>query len=276
VKSIAILGTGPAGLMAAQAVALHGRPFSIFGLPDPSGHVRKSQIGGAQFLHRGVPTVCDPDQPDMMVRYTKRGTSQGYRAKVYGDGDVPFVSFDNVGDGETQPAWSLHDVYERMWNGICGADGHSVNALRITPNILEEWVAKGLWDLVVCTIPRPAMCLAYNGAEGQTSAHPFWSQTIKVCGEDMGANMNEIIYNGDPDQSWYRTSNMGGKVSTEWGEVAPPKYLTTYPIVKPIRHGCSCWDDSKVLFAGRYGEWRKGVLVHDAFVDTFKAMEELK
>lgn len=273
-KTIAILGTGPAGLMAAHAASVMGVQFSLFGLPDVNRHVVKSTIGGAQFLHRAVPGISYEQEPDMMIRYRKRGTSEGYRAKVYGTNEVPFVSFDNVQDGETVPAWSLHAVYENLWNGICGPSGHSVNALRVTPETLGEWFERSLWDLVICTIPRPSMCRTYNGSM-DARAHAFQSQTIHICGEDMGAGMNEVVYNGDPEQSWYRTSNMGGIISTEWGEQAPPSYLKTYPIKKPIWHDCSCWQDEPIVFAGRYGEWRKGVLVHDAFVTAFKAIEEL-
>lgn len=276
-KSIAIIGTGPAGLMAAQAVALHGHPFSLFSAPTPTG-VQKSVIGGAQFLHRAVPTISDEDAPDMMIRYRKRGTSEGYKKKVYGAGEVPFVSFDNVQDGEEVPAWHLHSVYDQMWDGICGPRGHSVNALRVTPETLTEWLEKQLWELIICTLPRPSVCRTHAGQAGPDQrAHGFWSQTIHVCDEPMGAGFNEVLYNGDPEQSWYRSSNIGGNESTEWGERYPNYFKSRIrPIQKPISHDCTCWDGEPILFAGRYGEWRKGVLVHDAFVSTWKALEDLK
>lgn len=275
-KSIAILGTGPAGLMAAQAVALSGKPFSLFGLPDARGRAVKSTIGGAQFLHTAVPTVCDEMQPDLGITYRKRGTSEGYRWKVYGGEPVPFVSFDRVQDGETVPAWSLHRVYDMMWEGICGKDGHSVNAMRVTPQEMLSWTERELWDLVICTIPRHDLCLAYNGMGGRP--HTFVSQSIFIGDEAMDVGMNEIVYNGDPEYSWYRSSNICGNGGTEWGEDMKDKLslrLRTREVRKPLRHDCDCWVDKPVVFAGRYGEWRKGVLAHEAFISAFKAVEEL-
>lgn len=274
--SIAIIGTGPAGLMAAQAAAILGKPFSLFGLPDVSGHVVKSVIGGAQFLHKPVPTLVNENQPDIGITYRKVGTSEGYRQKVYGNEPVPFVSFDRVNDGETVPAWSLHRVYEQMWNGICGRDGHSVNALRITPEEIQRWLELNLWDLIICTLPRHEICLAYNGLGGRP--HTFVSQTIHVSQQSMVAGLNQITYNGDPEFSWYRTANLGGFESTEWGEGVPEnlgKMYRLHNIRKPLRHDCDCWAGKPIVFAGRYGEWRKGVLSHEAFITTAKALEEL-
>lgn len=272
-KAVAILGTGPAGLMAAQAAALHGVPFSIFGLPDAKGHAVKSKIGGAQYVHTAVPTVSDENHPDMAIVYRKVGTSEGYQAKVYGDEPVPFVSWDRMVFDEPIPAWSLHDIYDRLWNGICGSDGHSINLQRITPTQVLEWLEMEVFGLIISTIPRPQLCMGQVPQSQSTRLHHFTSQTIQICGEPMGAGMNEIIYNGSDEQSWYRTSNMSGRVSTEWGHRKPPGYLKTYPLVKPIHNDCDCWSGQPVVFAGRYGEWRKGVLVHEAFTKAFLAIE---
>jgi hypothetical protein len=222
--------------------------------------------------------LCDEDQPDFGITYRKRGTSDGYRQKVYGGEPVPFVSFDNVQDGEVVPAWSLQKVYDKMWDGIAGKDGHSVNAMRVTPDELIRWVEHNLWDMIICTVPRHELCLAYNGLGGGRP-HTFVSQSIYVGDEAMSTGMNEIVYNGDPEYSWYRSSNIGGYEGVEWGEdmkdVLTRMGRRTREVRKPIRHDCDCWTHGNIVFAGRYGEWRKGVLVHDAFVTAFKAVEEL-
>jgi hypothetical protein len=275
-KSIAILGTGPAGLMAAQAVALKGRPFAIFGMPDMQGRIQRSVISGAQFIHTPVPTVNDTE-PDFELTYRKLGTSAGYQHKVYGGDDVPFVSFDRVVDGETIPAWSLRKTYDRMFDGICGADGHSVNPMNITPLVIREWLALGTWDLIISTIPRHAICLPYNGYGDRP--HAFHSQSIVVNNDSMNAKDNTIVYNGDEEFSWYRSSRIDGVGSTEWGGQVQDQIRKMYKdlavIKKPIRHECDCWLNAPIVFAGRYGEWRKGVLTHEAFITAFRAMEEL-
>lgn len=276
--TVAILGTGPAGMMAAQACVVTGTPFHLFSAPDGSGHVQPSQISGAQFMHVAVPTVSEEDEPDFTITYRTRGTEGGYMDKVYRDApDVPFVSYGNVTDGERQPAWNLDRIYERQWQGIAGG-GSSVNALKVDARTLDEWVTKELFDLVVSTIPRPALCRVHAGMDDR-ALHAFTSQEVGIVDdEDMGVAMNEIVYNGDPDVSWYRSSNIAGHRSTEWSVSMVPPYFKSRARVlkKPVMTTCDCWSDAPVVFAGRYGKWRKGVLVQDGFIETFQAMERMR
>lgn len=276
-KGIAILGTGPAGLMAAQACAITGRPFSLFGAPGSDGHVHPSVISGAQFMHVAVPTVSKEEEPDFSIRYRKFGTAEGYAAKVYAsDPRVPFVSFNNVNDGEQVPAWSLRSIYETLWHGIAG-DGRSVNALRIDARTIDEWVKKELWDAIICTIPRNVLCRVHAGMDDR-AAHSFLSQSVAIIdSEDMGVGFNEIHYNGDPNgPSWYRSSNIAGWQSTEWADTKVPPYYKSQARVldKPISHTCDCWA-GQVTFAGRFGKWEKGVLVQDGFIEAFQAVSRL-
>ena len=274
-KSIAILGTGPAGLMAAYACSIAGRPFSLFGFPSESGAVEPSEISGAQFVHEPIPGLMDSNNPSMEITYVKHGTEEGYAEKVYSsDPNVPFVSFSNVVDGEVQPAWDLRGYYRELWEGIAG-EGSSVNAEIIDAMTLYEWTETGQFDFIVSTIPRPAVCLANLGIG--TSPHPFLSQTVFVhSGEYANISENTIVYNGDKEPSWYRASNILGEESTEWASersVHPSFGSKVRKIGKPILHGCDCWsEDENVLFAGRYGKWQKGILVHDGFTTCASAL----
>lgn len=279
-RTVAILGTGPAGMMAAQACVITGVPFHLFAAPDRDGVVQPSFISGAQFMHVAVPTVSDEESPDFAITYRKTGTAQGYAEKVYTDGldqHVPFVSFENVEDGQTVPAWSLRGIYENQWTGIAGS-GSSVNAMKIDARILDEWVRNEQFDLIVSTIPRPALCRTHAGMDDRTP-HAFWSQEVRIVNdEDMGVDLNVIAYNGDPDTSWYRSSNIAGWRSTEWAadRIAPYYVSRSKLIKKPVKHTCDCWADAPVVWAGRYGKWEKGVLVQDGFIEAFQAIESLR
>lgn len=264
-KTVAILGTGPAGLVAAHACKLAGVPFHLFGMGQ------KSMLGGAQFLHHQIPGLCG-DEPDFHIKYHVVGDRRTYQRKVYGNAEVPFVSFANVSDGELQPAWALDKLYDGLWNEIAGG-GSSINAMNVTPEILVQWIEAGTFDVIVSTIPKKELCLSANGLI--VSAHHFWSQEVRVMQECIfETNMapNTIMYDGTPNVSWYRTALINGVGSTEWGSGAPEKLpYDTFTLRKPVRTTCTCFE-GEVVFTGRHGAWKKGNLVHHAFVDTWKAV----
>lgn len=264
-KTVAIIGVGPAGLMAAHACKLAGVPFHLFGLGD------KSKLGGAQFLHKPLPLLND-DEPDFTLAYRLRGEASTYREKVYGTSGVPFVSMENVQDGQVVPAWSLERSYGMLWADIAG-DGASVNVLDVTPEVVLDWQERDTFGLIVSTIPKTAMC----NASARGLSHHFWSQDIRIMNEtvlDGSIEANTIVYDGTPDVSWYRTSLINGIGSTEWGTSAPKVMpYKTVTARKPVRTTCDCFDGTNVLFTGRYGAWTKGLLAHDAFVHTWKALE---
>jgi hypothetical protein len=237
--------------------------------------VHPSKIGGAQFIHAPVPLLVDPDLPDFHVTYRKMGTAEGYAEKVYSSNPhVPFVSFGNVEDGEVQPAWNLMRLYDAMWSQIAG-NGRSVNVERITAQMIDGWIQDEIWDFIVSTIPRPAVCLSHAGIN--PSPHGFLSQEVFLLNTDhAGVPPNTIIYNGAREPSWYRASNLDGNPSVEWAseKVLPPwgkdKLIR---VSKPIVHGCDCWSRNPgIHFAGRFGKWQKGILVHDGFTTTAQVL----
>lgn len=251
--TVAILGCGPAGLMAAHAVALRGRPIAIFSKPE------KSKLGGAQYLHRPIPYITS-EEPDTHIRYVMRGDAQTYRKKVYGDDPtVPFVSFNVFKDRQSDPAWSLIKAYDALWESF----GHMVNAVDITPQFVQELHRE--YEMVLSTVPLPHICLARAGLINEV--HHFGVQEIRVCTEDYADDVEQdtIVYDGTPERSWYRSSKILGVPGTEWSTFGVPAKLPVPTITdrKPIRTTCTCHPD--VLRLGRRGTWTKGVLTHDAF-----------
>lgn len=265
-KPIAIFGVGPAGLMAAHAVGLAGRPVALFSMPGEGGAITKSKLGGAQFLHDPLPGINDEDEPDANIIYECYGTVDGYRKKVYGDDPtIPFVSMEKVTHGKTQPAWNLQRTYDALWELL---SAERANGVSINPMWIEEVIDKEWFDAIISTVPAPSICRAHAGLLGEH--HLFVSQEISIANECIweGIPDNRIVYNGDPEYSWYRCSRLFGQGSTEWSNIEP---MTSelVRVRKPIRTTCDCYEGI-ITRVGRYGAWTKGLLTHHAFVETMK------
>lgn len=255
-KPIAILGCGPAGLMAAHAVAMSGQDLVILSKPE------KSRLGGAQFLHAPIPGITE-QQPDRMIMYRKRGDETTYRDKVYGDEYVPFTSFAGVSDGETQAAWNLGEAYDRLWEQY----GGHVNEQNVSPHWLTEHIDD--FALVFSTVPLPMICKVRAGLEA--GFHSFRVQEIALTTEPYVNDIepDTIVYDGTKDRSWYRASLLFGVHGTEWS-CGPPPVPGIIRDRKPIGTTCTCFLDQSVIRLGRRGTWMKGVLTHDAFLGALE------
>lgn len=251
--------------MAAHAVALTGQPIAIFTKGDEDRNPIKSRLGGAQFLHEPIPGINDADKPDAVITYETLGSVDSYRRKVYGSEPVPFVSMEGLKDGDTQKAWNLINTYDRLWDLLGGG---SVNTMNINTEWLDNIIEGNHFKLIFNTIPAPLLCRSQAGKMPGEMVHKFESQTIRIANYAMMGTMNDntVIYNGDPDYSWYRCSKLFGVEGTEWSDNAPippiPEKLITAR--KPVRTNCDCYAEH-VIRLGRHGTWTKGVLTHHAF-----------
>lgn len=254
-EAVVVLGAGPAGLLAAHAAALAGRSPVIFTAPDPTtGEPVKSEIGAATYLHSPIPDLTEP-QPDAMVQFLKSGTASGYATKVYGDPRHP-TSFDKF-EGEA-PAWNLRPVYDALWE-------------RYADNIVPQLItAEGVRDLVdsfpmiISTIPANWLCVgdhSFPSRKTWTLDGARWDQGI--CGDPI------IWYDGrvGSDHGRFRASRIFGHESTEFSQPVEGGREG----VKVQQTNCDCWIDS-IVRAGRWGEWRPGVLVDDAFKKVWGLM----
>jgi len=265
-KPYAVLGVGPAGLMAAHALAMSGKPVSLFSKPDASGNIAKSRLGGAQFLHDPIPGIHNDEEPDTIITYYCVGDADGYRRKVYGsDPSIPFVSMEGRYTGQEQNAWNLIGTYDALWDLL---EPHRANAIDVSPQWLDLALQNDWFDGIISTVPAMALCRAHAGMLNEQ--HEFVSQRIQIANECMASvdNHDSVVYNGDSDYSWYRASHLFGVGSTEYGQDATTP-LQTFEVAKPISTNCRCYDN-QVMRTGRYGTWTKGVLSHQAFTDTIK------
>lgn len=245
--NIAVLGCGPAGLMAAHAATVEGHEVDII------SEKNKSRIGGAQYLHEPIEGITE-EAPDFWLSYVKLGDGPIYAKKVYGHPLAP-VSWDRFRAGE-HSAWSMVAAYDRLWSLYGGLISDQHIDSQSVPEIAAEY------DKVISAVPLPVIC--YN------ETHEFRSQEIFL--EEVGqTNLdNTVIYSGRFSEPWYRTSNINGE---SWTEYTKESVQYSNEIVelggaviegqKPLESTCDCHPG--VARVGRFGRWEKGQLVHNAF-----------
>lgn len=245
---VAVLGCGPAGLLAAEACEAAGLNVSII------SNKQKSFISGAQYLHDPIPGVT-LSRPDGHLNYVKRGNARGYAAKVYGDANHA-CSWSEFPEG-TLPAWSMLKMYDELWHRF----GDRIHDRQIGDESINEIVHE--WPLVISSIPLRSICRErdhrFNGAKVYIN---------KLAAEPLPDNT--ILYDGTTETSWYRCSSIFGEEGTE--STVPLPGGASWEGIKPTGHTCDC--HPSVIKVGRFGQWKKGVLIHHAYNDAARAAEE--
>ena len=258
-KNILVLGCGPSGLIAAHAATLLGHAVII------ASKKRKSELYGAQYLHRPIVAMTDTDPVD--VEYLMSGTAAEYREKVYGKTSRVRVSPETL---ETNhQAWDIRRTYDNLWERY-GPDVQDINLGK--GDDLEE-ILNGLQpDRIYSTVPAPLLC--------HNDSHSFRGEEVWAIGDAPERGLlcpvkiapNTILCDGTRDVSWYRASNVFGYSTAEWpGEKKPP-IENISKIVKPLSTDCDC--HPFIARIGRYGKWTKGVLSHEAWGDVLTDMAQ--
>jgi hypothetical protein len=262
VKKVLILGCGPAGLMAAQAVAETGWLEPVI-----ASKKRKSEMYGAQYLHAPIPGV-DAGAP-FEVEYVLRGTIGDYRNKVYGPAYRGNVSPEDL--AESHMGWDIRQTYDTLWKRF----QHAIVDVNFTsPQEASAFVlhshAEGQFAHYISTIPAPLLCT--------DPSHGFSSQQVWAVGDapergifsPIKVEENTVVCSGERDTSWYRASNILGYHTVEWPMNRKPPIEGISGVTKPLETNCTCLPF--VHRAGRYGTWRKGVLSHEAYFETFHGL----
>lgn len=256
---IAVLGCGPAGLLAAHACQMKGNEVYVYSRKFPS------PMGGAQYLHRAIPVVTE-DDPDGDILFIKLGEREEYARKLYGDPDAP-CSWDEFEEGY-QPAWSLRAAYQRLWD--------MYEHMIVDRNIRfpEARSIAANFDLTISTIPAPILCSAH---------HRFDYKEVLIAKEHRDAceQLGDpcVIYNGQ-DLPYYRTSLIFGEGSTEYpwehqnvkGFVNPNDPGVVNAVIGKKPRGTDCTCEPHIMRVGRFGTWKPGVLVHHAFEEVYSVV----
>jgi hypothetical protein len=247
--TVAILGCGPAGLLAAHAATLAGEDVVIY------SHKVRSKIVGAQYLHKPVPGLTN-SIPQGTLTYHYVGTKEGYATKVYGD---PTAKCSWKKFPEQVPYWPMNEVYEMLWQWYEPAIlDHEINSE------FCRRLAGGSWTLVINSVPLNALV--------SEPGHYEWSYEYVWIRQGGWAGQDQIIYNGTDRDEWYRTSNIHGHEFTEYGGEHRPEEAVK--IRKPLTTTCRAWRE--FLHVGRYGKWSKEELAHQAFEDTWRSLQGMQ
>lgn len=260
-KTVAILGCGPAGLLAAHAATLLGHSVVII------SQKHKSPMLGAQYMHRSIPKL-DLDQP-VKLSYVLHGEISDYRSKVYGDDADESLTVSPELFVGFHEAWSIRQAYNLLWKKY----SDKILDTKIDQDFLLHTM--DAFDRIISTIPAQTLCY-------QPQAHYFsgvkiwvdmtWHGDVPELNKQRYNTEHVVICNGnklDPDHpretGWYRTSTIYGHANTEWTNESIQTFrpMGVKSITKPLMTNCDCWP--QVIRAGRYGLWRKGILSHEAF-----------
>lgn len=270
--NIAVLGCGPAGLMAADAAWGEGHEINIF------APAKKSPIAGAQFVHAKTGWYCSTTH-DLEVDVIKVGSGEGYAYNVYGDMNAP-SSWPKFQTGKLF-GWDMKLSYDRLWDRY----GELIENETVTAERLMELLK--LYDKVISSIPLPFMCYGNHDFKHQDVfiVHGEADEVHKKSGDMM-------YYNGLPDSlgvfpgqmavgpAWYRFSQLNGyqaweyaihKVSFETLVENKGDDQEVASVRKAVSTNCDCWSD--VIRVGRYGCWDKNVLTHHVREQVLNALQ---
>lgn len=255
--NVAILGCGPAGLIAAHSAVTLGHDVVIL-----SRRVR-SETFGAMYLHEPIPAISQ-GKPEMMIEVSKTGTKWGYAESVYGNREAP-VSWDKFEPGPT-PGWNLKTAYAELWSRY--------SDLILNTDITPESIAGLKYDRIFNTIPARAICLDWT--------HRFDLVKIVVVHGPNPREDNVMWYNGSDfsgSPRWYRYSRINRYESWEFSEQRAPLSLPTAELarglrvsagIKPLSTDCDC--HPHVVRLGRFGKWNKNVFTHHAYQEVIDAL----
>jgi hypothetical protein len=259
---VAVLGCGPAGLLAAHAAVITGNEVEVF------SRTEKSHIHGAQYIHEPIVklTVGVPSR----ISYAKIGGPEGYAEKVYLDRDHP-TSWDHFPTGD-HPAWPMGGLYALLWSHY----SHLIRGCEIDSDGLRTFMESGVFDLVFCSVPRNLLC-EHTVHGPDEIAHEFKSAGVVFEPDCKVGNLdNVVVYSGRESEDWYRTSRLFGHAWTEYGaslfvgENLPDDWLVG---LKPTTTDCTCFNEYEDLVRiGRFGRWEKTILVTDAFNQAMRAL----
>lgn len=259
---VLVLGSGPAGLMAAQGVSDACTTLREEYLIGISSRKVKSPLYGAQYLHSPIPGYTKGNSAH--INYMMRGDTDDYRRKVYGtmwDGTVSPEDLDASHEG-----WDIRATYDRLWH----AWERIILDVEIDVVGLRRLLEEDPPDLLINSIPRPHLCYA---------GHSFGATEVWAAGDAPALGIripfncpdNSVICNGEDNPSWYRMSRVFGHTTVEWpGSLMSVPVTTATRVKKPTTHQCDCWSDAPMVHVGRYGEWSKGVLSHTAYDKSYQ------
>lgn len=283
----AILGCGPAGLLAAHACKMNYVDFDIF------SKARKSHLFGSQYLHEPIPGLTEEGDMGVPVKYIVEGTPEQYRRKTHGKWWGGRIDPEEFQTDHT--AWNIRQHYDLLWNMYGGlVDDYEIptDYGPTAGNSIHRRVSMELsldrYDLVISTVPRTIWAIEgeeYIYSEGWALGDaPERGQVVEdmvpeVRGEWGYIGDNQIVCDGTDTVSWTRLSRVFGYTTVEWPHHAPQPHPSAVMVRKPLGYTPAPGKinpTSEWLHVGRYGKFERGIVVSDAFRDVVKRIQEMK
>lgn len=215
-----------------------------------------SVIGGAQYLHS---PIIDADS-DGEIATVRIGRGSEYAFKVYGDKYID-TSWNN--GILHQKAWNLRFQYSRLWkiwqDRIVDKkliNGESMKA------VAEDYLK------VFSSVPAVATC--------RNVVHKFPSMKYVLVEKTPLDHYldNIVIYNGRPEDNWYRYSSIFGHQWLEYTKQFRPMTLPATAVMgeKPLGTNCDCCTSLGVIPISRGGTWNRKVLLHNVSKQVYDAL----
>jgi hypothetical protein len=245
---VAVIGCGPAGLLSAHACVQAGLRVDIF-----SDKAEQSPMAQGVFLHGAIPGITHR-LPDALLLFKKVGDGRTYAKKVYGY--VRPTSWDRYRVGQ-QAGWYLAPAYDALW----ALYAHRITKRKVTAHGARRMVKD--YRLVINTAPAWALC------DGD---HFFEQADIYlVAGAPPEVEQNSVLYNGREQDAWYRAQDLWGHRVTEYAH--PPGAVDgeVRKGFKVVQTDCDCHPE--IMRNGRYGMWKPGILLHQAYERAREAAE---
>lgn len=256
-NNVAIVGAGPAGLLAAWGAVTTGAEVRIF---DPSPDYPKT-ILGLQYLH----TNCDlpfAARKKLTLKYelvpcealTQLSISGAYNRKLGRPLDEP-NSTRFLDQHYPVEVYSLKTAYEYLHHQFrYDIITRAVTWKEIVVDLAEDF------DVVINTAPLDKLLPDWGWP-----TRDAWIQFSLP--EGVQVPDGTCVYNLDPEVPWYRATHLDGAVSTEYlyaiadgmmdvpGRLLRKVVKTALPGPLPLN----------VFLAGRWGSWDPQALTSDAF-----------
>lgn len=268
---IAILGGGPAGLMAAWAAVERGYRPTIFDAEGKEATARllKGDVNAGVFLlHDPCGLVSVPSAP---VRYAVAGhgyslaeLAEMYAEKVYGDRRMAEeVSVAHYASVHEREEWDGLEAVRHLAHRF---EDHYAKPLRINSVRGVEDIG-GTYPRTVCTVPLPRLF-----AHHPLNPDNWPSAEVQLYVGGAHPRESWVHYLPVPGVDEYRQSAVFGRFVSEYPASVERDPKLHVRVLKPIRPPAGVADlvhdveaGGRVLFAGRFGRWQKGVEQHDVY-----------
>lgn len=280
--NICVLGSGMTGLLAAKAVHdVTGEVPEIQSDRVPH-EIKWGKILGVHVLHDDcglivpemfmtnsvvLPTLSS-DEPELLAElsgWERKMANATYGQKVYGSRKAvtSLMRMPGVIEG--------YD-YVEAFNILVAMYGVAVKTRRpVNENNMHDLCSTH--DLVISSVPRH--CITPSWVKHPFSV-AFVSQRPPVGfapAKELGDHF--VVYNADPGVQWSRTARMKVRHNevwtTEYNNV-PSFHIPDLKQVEKIMQAEPFGFPENLLTVGRYGQWKPGVLAHDAYWQTVERL----